>query len=113
MDISPQRVRTAEFRTVKRGLDPDEVREFFGAFFELPVEQWRGYMRIDTPPSEVAAVMTKVVPTNPSTLISIVPDVGLNPRASATGSGCNVHKLIAKLMIINATNVIINRSRTL
>lgn len=28
MDISPQRVRTAEFRTVKRGLDPDEVREF-------------------------------------------------------------------------------------
>ena len=28
MDISPQRVRTAEFRTVKRGLDPDEVRDF-------------------------------------------------------------------------------------
>ena len=28
MDISPQRVRTAEFRTVKRGVDPDEVREF-------------------------------------------------------------------------------------
>ncbi len=28
MDISPQRVRTAEFKTVKRGLDPDEVREF-------------------------------------------------------------------------------------
>ena len=28
MDISPQRVRTAEFKTVKRGLDPNEVREF-------------------------------------------------------------------------------------
>lgn len=28
MDISPHRVRTAQFRTVKRGLDPDEVREF-------------------------------------------------------------------------------------
>lgn len=28
MDISPQRVRTAEFKTVKRGLDPDEVRAF-------------------------------------------------------------------------------------
>ena len=41
-------------------LDDDDVRDFFGAFFELPVEQWRGYMRIDTPPSEVAAVMTKV-----------------------------------------------------
>ncbi|HYN31271.1 MAG TPA: lycopene cyclase family protein [Ilumatobacteraceae bacterium] len=41
-------------------LDDDEVRAFFGAFFALPVEQWRGYMRIDTPPSEVAAVMTKL-----------------------------------------------------
>jgi len=28
MDISPHRVRTAEFKTVKRGLDPDEVRQF-------------------------------------------------------------------------------------
>lgn len=28
MDISPQRVRTAEFKTVKRGLDPEEVRDF-------------------------------------------------------------------------------------
>jgi DivIVA domain-containing protein len=28
MDISPQRVRTAEFKTVKRGLDPEEVRQF-------------------------------------------------------------------------------------
>lgn len=28
MDISPQRVRTAEFTTVKKGLDPDEVRSF-------------------------------------------------------------------------------------
>ena len=41
-------------------LDDDEVRSFFGAFFALPVEQWRGYMRIDTPPAEVAAVMTKL-----------------------------------------------------
>jgi DivIVA domain-containing protein len=28
MDISPQRVRTAEFKSVKRGLDPEEVRAF-------------------------------------------------------------------------------------
>jgi DivIVA domain-containing protein len=28
MDISPQRVRTAEFTSVKRGLDPAEVRSF-------------------------------------------------------------------------------------
>jgi DivIVA domain-containing protein len=28
MDISPQKVRTVEFKTAKRGLDPDEVRSF-------------------------------------------------------------------------------------
>ena len=30
MDISPQRIRTAEFRTVRKGLDPDQVREYLG-----------------------------------------------------------------------------------
>ncbi|WP_148288648.1 DivIVA domain-containing protein, partial [Ilumatobacter nonamiensis] len=28
MDISPHQVRTAEFKSAKRGLDPDEVRQF-------------------------------------------------------------------------------------
>lgn len=28
MDLNPQRVRQADFKTVKRGLDPDEVRRF-------------------------------------------------------------------------------------
>lgn len=28
MDMNPQRVRTAQFKTVKRGLDPDEVQTF-------------------------------------------------------------------------------------
>ncbi len=28
MDISPQQIRTAEFATTRKGLDPDEVREF-------------------------------------------------------------------------------------
>jgi DivIVA domain-containing protein len=31
MDMNPQRVRTAEFRTVKRGLDPDEVQLFLAS----------------------------------------------------------------------------------
>ncbi|MEM9517058.1 MAG: DivIVA domain-containing protein [Actinomycetota bacterium] len=30
MDLSPQRIRTAEFRTVRKGLDPDQVREYLG-----------------------------------------------------------------------------------
>lgn len=31
MDMNPQRVRTAEFRTVKKGLDPSEVQAFLHA----------------------------------------------------------------------------------
>lgn len=30
MDISPQRVRSAEFKTVRKGADPDEVKAFLG-----------------------------------------------------------------------------------
>ncbi len=41
-------------------LDDDEVREFFDAFFRLPVEQISRYMRIDTPPAEVAGVMSRL-----------------------------------------------------
>ncbi len=31
MEMNPQRVRSAEFRTVKKGLDPDEVQSFLNA----------------------------------------------------------------------------------
>jgi lycopene beta-cyclase len=41
-------------------LDDDEVREFFDAFFRLPVEQIRRYMRIDSPPADVAGVMSRL-----------------------------------------------------
>lgn len=41
-------------------LDDDEIREFFGAFFRLPVDQMQRYLRIDTPPHEVAGVMTRL-----------------------------------------------------
>ncbi|MFN3254114.1 MAG: lycopene cyclase family protein [Ilumatobacter sp.] len=38
-------------------LDPDDVRSFFAAFFDLPVERWAAYLRIDTPPSATASIM--------------------------------------------------------
>jgi lycopene beta-cyclase len=41
-------------------LDDDEIREFFGAFFRLPIEHVARYMRIDTPPREVAGVMARL-----------------------------------------------------
>ena len=41
-------------------LDDDEVRAFFDSFFELPVDDWAAYLRVDTPPREVSAVMARL-----------------------------------------------------
>ena len=41
-------------------LDEDEVRAFFDAFFDLAPADWSAYLRIDTSPSEVSAVMTRL-----------------------------------------------------
>jgi lycopene beta-cyclase len=41
-------------------LDDDEVRAFFDAFFDLPVDDWSAYLRVDTPPSDVSAVMARL-----------------------------------------------------
>jgi lycopene beta-cyclase len=41
-------------------LDEDEVRSFFGRFFEMPLEAWTSYLRIETPPGVVAGVMTRL-----------------------------------------------------
>jgi len=42
------------------GLDDDEVRSFFDAFFELPADDWAAYLRVDTPPAVVSAVMARL-----------------------------------------------------
>ena len=45
--------------------DEGDIIGFRGPYGNVfPIEQWRGYMRIDTPPSEVAAVMTKLFTTS-------------------------------------------------
>ncbi len=41
-------------------LDGPAVREFFDAFFELPVDTWSSYMRSDTSPTELSGVMAKL-----------------------------------------------------
>ncbi len=41
-------------------LDDDDVRAFFDAFFELPAQDWSAYLRIDTPPREISAVMLRL-----------------------------------------------------
>ena len=38
-------------------LDADDTRSFFDAFFELPPDRWRAYLRIDAAPGEVARTM--------------------------------------------------------
>jgi lycopene beta-cyclase len=41
-------------------LDDDEVRAFFDAFFELSIGDWTAYLRVDTPPREISAVMMRL-----------------------------------------------------
>ena len=42
------------------GLPAHTMGEFFAAFFAMPTEQWAAYLRVDTTPGEVAAVMRGV-----------------------------------------------------
>jgi lycopene beta-cyclase len=41
-------------------LDDDAVRSFFDAFFELDDDDWASYLRVDTPPTQVSAVMARL-----------------------------------------------------
>jgi lycopene beta-cyclase len=41
-------------------LDDADIAAFFDAFFELPQERWADYLRVDTTPAAVAAVMSRV-----------------------------------------------------
>jgi len=41
-------------------LDDDDVRAFFDAFFDQPVEDWAAYLRVDTAPKDVSAVMARL-----------------------------------------------------
>ena len=41
-------------------LDDEDVRAFFDAFFELPLEDWTAYLRVDTPPRVISAVMGRL-----------------------------------------------------
>jgi len=41
-------------------LDRGGIQQFFDTFFDLPVETWSPYMRIDTPPGRLAGLMTKM-----------------------------------------------------
>ena len=41
-------------------LDDDEVRAFFDAFFALDIGDWTTYLRVDSSPQDVSAVMTRL-----------------------------------------------------
>ena len=42
-------------------LPPTELAEFFDAFFDLPIELWSAYLRIDSAPRDVSRAMTAVL----------------------------------------------------
>ena len=41
-------------------LDDDEVRSFFDSFFELSVDDWTAYLRVDSSPRQISAVMARL-----------------------------------------------------
>lgn len=41
-------------------LDEDGVRAFFDAFFDLPMSDWTSYLRVDSAPGEISAVMARL-----------------------------------------------------
>lgn len=47
------------------GLDPVGTARFFDAFFELPVDMWAAYLRVDSPPGTVAKVMARLFAAAP------------------------------------------------
>jgi lycopene cyclase-like protein len=50
------------------GLDGEGIRTFFEAFFDLPVDRWSSYLRIDASPAETAEVMMTVFRSSPWSL---------------------------------------------
>ena len=50
------------------GLGADELADFFDAFFDLPVETWSSYLRIDARPSEVMGAMRGMLRRSPWSL---------------------------------------------
>ena len=43
------------------GLGPGELASFFDAFFDLPVDVWAPYLRVDSPPQAVVRAMSAVL----------------------------------------------------
>jgi lycopene beta-cyclase len=49
-------------------LDAASLRSFFDEFFDLPVDTWREYLRVDADPADVARAMTAVFSAAPARL---------------------------------------------
>lgn len=69
---SPQRRRQRELyrigAEVLAGLDADDTRAFFAAFFALPVQDWSDYLADRLPPLRIAAVMASLFARLPNHL---------------------------------------------
>lgn len=68
---SPMRRTRALHRmgaSITRGLDADDIADFFDCFFDLPVVTWAPYLRVDAEPREVRRAMLAVFGRCPSNL---------------------------------------------
>ena len=62
-------------------LDAGDTDRFFAAFFGLPVAAWSDYLRIDTPPDDIARVMSRLFRRSPWSVRRRL--VAAGPRAVA------------------------------
>lgn len=67
--------------SVLLGQDPTTTRRFFTTFFDLATDAWSDYLRIDTPPQRIAAVMAQMFRGAPWSLRRRL--VSANPLAFA------------------------------
>ncbi len=98
MDISPQRVRSAEFKTVKRGLDPDEVSTFLN---EVATELERAQNHSTAMEARARAAVTRLQELSES---------GAPAAGSADAESSDVHPSVDESETISRTLLLAQRT---
>ena len=116
MDLSPQRIRTAEFTTVKKGLDPDEVRSFL---IEVAAEFERVQNQSTAMEARARAAVARLQeisestppPTEPQPVVSATPEPQpVQESAPTSTSGDEVHASVDQAQTISRTLLLAQRT---
>ena len=116
MDLSPQRIRTAEFSTVKKGLDPDEVRSFL---IEVAAEFERVQNQSTAMEARARAAVARLQeisestppPTEPQPVVAATPEPQpVQESAPTSTSGDEVHASVDQAQTISRTLLLAQRT---